>query len=95
MKPGSITGEEMRKKSKKDLVLIHLQMHGSITSWEAIEKFRATRLSDIVFKLKQDGHNISSKPEQNKETGTNMLDTLYIKRMALQGNLHYCEKTMP
>ena len=71
MKPGSITGEEMRKKSKKDLVLIHLQMHGSITSWEAIEKFRATRLSDIVFKLKQDGHNISSKPEQNKETGTN------------------------
>ena len=61
----------MKRKSKKDMVLIHLQMHGSITSWEAIEKFRATRLSDIVFKLKQDGHNISSSPEQNKETGTN------------------------
>ena len=60
-----------KRKSKKDMVLIHLQMHGSITSWEAIEKFRATRLSDIVFKLKQDGHNISSAPEYNENTGTN------------------------
>ena len=72
MKPGSISGEEMRKKSKKDLVLIHLQMHKSITSWEAIEKFRATRLSAIIHTLRhKDGHNITSSPEYNKETGTN------------------------
>ena len=72
MKLLSITGEEMRKKSKKDLVLIHLQMHGSITSWEAIEKFRATRLSAIIHTLRhKDGHNITSSPEYNKTTGTN------------------------
>jgi hypothetical protein len=29
-----------------------------ITSWEAINLYRATRLADIVFKLKQRGHNI-------------------------------------
>jgi len=62
----------MKKKSKKDLVLIHLQMHKSITSWEAIEKFRATRLSAIIHTLRHtDGYNITSKPEYNKDTGTN------------------------
>ena len=49
-----------KKKSKKDLILIHLQMHGSITSWEAIHKFRATRLSAIIFDLKAEGHNITT-----------------------------------
>lgn len=34
-------------------VLLHLQEKGSITSWEAIELYGATRLSDIVFKLRQ------------------------------------------
>ena len=61
----------MAKKSKKDLVLIHLQMHGNITSWEAIEKFRATRLSAIIHTLRDEGHNITSTPEFNKESGTN------------------------
>ena len=53
----------MPKKSQKDMILIHLQMYGTITSWEAIEKFRATRLSGIIFNLKEEGHNISSKTE--------------------------------
>jgi len=61
----------MGKKSKKDLILIHLQMHGSITSWEAIQKFRATRLSAVIHTLRDEGHNITSTPEQNKESGTN------------------------
>ena len=32
-------------------VLKHLQEKGSITSWEAIELYRATRLSAIIFNL--------------------------------------------
>jgi len=73
MRQENILGEGMpKKKSKKDLVLIHLQMHKSITSWEAIEKFRATRLSAIIHTLRHvDGYNITSKPEYNKDTGTN------------------------
>ena len=62
----------MKKKSKKALILIHLQMHGSITSWEAIEKFRSTRLSAIIHTLRHtDGYNITSKTEYNSDTGTN------------------------
>ena len=61
----------MRRKSKKDMVLIHLQMHGSITSWEAITKFKATRLSAIIHTLRhKDGHNITNNSEYNEETGT-------------------------
>ena len=50
----------MPNKSQKDMILIHLQMHKTITTWEAIDKFHATRLSAIIFNLKQEGHNISS-----------------------------------
>ena len=64
----------MKKKSKKDLILIHLQMHGSLTQWEAIEKFKSTRLSAIIHTLRHiDGHNITGTPEYNKTTGTNFV----------------------
>lgn len=43
----------MEKKSKSQLVLEHLQRKGSITSWEAIENYGATRLSAIIFNLKK------------------------------------------
>lgn len=60
-----------KKKSKKDLILIHLQTNSTITSWEAIQKFKATRLSAIIFDLKQEGHNIITINSYNKETGSN------------------------
>jgi hypothetical protein len=43
--------------SKINQVLTHLQKK-PITSWEAITLYHATRLADIVFRLKQQGHNI-------------------------------------
>lgn len=43
--------------SKTNQVLMHLQKK-PITSWEAINLYRATRLADIIFKLRQRGHNI-------------------------------------
>lgn len=39
-------------KGKIARVLLHLQEKGSITSWEAFELYGATRLSDIIFKLR-------------------------------------------
>lgn len=34
-------------------MLEHLQENGSITSWEAIELYGATRLSAIIFNLRK------------------------------------------
>lgn len=47
-------------KSQKEKVLDYLKKGKSITSWEAIQKFRITRLSAIIFILKQEGHPIKS-----------------------------------
>jgi hypothetical protein len=45
--------------SKTVDVLNHLKKK-PITSWEAITKYRATRLADIIFKLRGRGFNIST-----------------------------------
>ena len=50
----------MKKPSKKDLVLQHLQRQ-PITSMDAIELYRNTRLADSVFVLRKEGHNITTK----------------------------------
>lgn len=49
--------------SKIKQVLNYMQENKSITSWEAIEKFGATRLSAIIFNLK-DKYNITSTREE-------------------------------
>lgn len=46
------TQNKKPKLSKTDRVLKHLQEKGSITSWEAIKEFGATRLSAIIFNLR-------------------------------------------
>ena len=46
--------------TKKQKVLDYLLAGKSITSWEAIQKFRATRLSAIIFDLKEHGYPIAS-----------------------------------
>ena len=38
--------------SQEKMVLKHLQEHGSITSYEAIQLYGATRLSAIIFELR-------------------------------------------
>lgn len=45
--------------SKTVDVLNHLKKR-PITSWEAITKYQATRLADIIFKLRGRGFNIST-----------------------------------
>lgn len=49
------------KRTQKQDVLEYMQEHGSITSWDAITMFGATRLSGIIYNLKKDGHIISTK----------------------------------
>jgi len=45
----------------------HLHKTKSITSWEAIEKFRITRLSHYILLLRKEGYIIESKRMQGKE----------------------------
>lgn len=49
----------MTNKTQTSDILKYLQTHKrGITSLEAIEKFGATRLSDIIFRLRKKGYNI-------------------------------------
>lgn len=50
----------MRKTNKHQLVKEHLLKHGSITSWEAIQEYGATRLSSIIFNLRKSGYDIDT-----------------------------------
>jgi len=57
----------IRKVNKYELVKTYLLDHKKITSWEAIEKFRATRLSDIIWKLRCKGYSIASEWVTNED----------------------------
>lgn len=57
------------KITKKDLILNYLKENGSITSLESFEKFRATRLSAIIYDLvHRDGYDIETKIEHSNGT---------------------------
>lgn len=49
---------------KTQKVLEHLREKGSITSWEAIKEYGATRLSAIIFNLKEKGFEINTEMEE-------------------------------
>lgn len=46
--------------SQNEVILAWLQSGKSITSWQAIQKFRCTRLASRIHDLKQKGYNIKS-----------------------------------
>lgn len=47
--------------TKKEKVKKHLIKKGNITSWDAILLYSATRLSSIIFRLKEEGMKIETK----------------------------------
>ena len=49
-----------KKTNKTEEVLKHLRTYGCITSLEAIEKYKATRLSDIIYRLRHRGYRIET-----------------------------------
>ncbi len=56
------------KVSKTAMVKKHLLTKKSITSWEAIEKYKVTRLSAIIHKLRESGWNITNKKLSNENS---------------------------
>ena len=55
-----IVDKATKKESQLKKVLHHLNTKGSITSWEAINLYRITRLSALIYILRDKGHNIST-----------------------------------
>jgi hypothetical protein len=55
----------MASVTQQQMVLDHLKQNGSITSWEAITDYHATRLSGIIFNLRKLGYPITSTMETN------------------------------
>lgn len=51
----------MEKTNKTQLVLKHLKTKKSITSWDAITLYGATRLSAIIFNLRKRGYLIDAR----------------------------------
>jgi len=49
-----------KKTNKTKEVLKHLQTYGCITSMEAIDNYKATRLGDIIYRLRKKGFNIDT-----------------------------------
>ena len=47
--------------TKTARVLKHLLSGKSITSWEAIQEYRVTRLASIIFSLKKKGYPIKTR----------------------------------
>jgi hypothetical protein len=53
-------------KSQTEDILRFMDEHGSITSMDAIKEFGATRLSAIIFNLRERGYDIETHMEVGK-----------------------------
>lgn len=65
--------------SGKEKVLNYLKKHGSITQLEALNLFWDWRLSDKIYRLKKEGHNIKSEDMKvTRSDGKKVYVTKYI-----------------
>jgi hypothetical protein len=64
--------------TKSAKVAQHLRSFKHITSWEAIQKYRVTRLADIIFRLKGKGWLISTVMMETKD-GTRFARYILLK----------------
>ena len=58
--------EESEVNTQASAILWHLGKYGSITSYEAIKEYGATRLASIIFNYRKEGYTIDSMPLQKK-----------------------------
>ena len=47
--------------TQENIILDHLKEHKFITTWEAIQKYRITRLSARIYELREKGYQIVTK----------------------------------
>lgn len=56
----------MDKTSMKQRILNHLEKYGSITTWEAIQNYGCTRISEYIRELRAEDYNIETVWTTNK-----------------------------
>lgn len=67
----------MKKKlNKSKAILEHLMKYGQIHTWQAITEYKATRLSSIIYNLRNKGYDIESIWVQKKDRPRYVLYTL-------------------
>lgn len=61
-----------RNNNKHTQVLNHLQQYGTITSWQAIQQYGATRLASIICNLRKKGYDIETISILDKDRNGNV-----------------------
>ncbi|MBP9742340.1 MAG: hypothetical protein KBD37_03180 [Burkholderiales bacterium] len=56
--------------AQREKIREFLLKHKKISTWEAIQKFRITRLGAHIYELRKRGMNIAAERKRNKVTGT-------------------------
>jgi hypothetical protein len=70
---------QKNKASKQQKVVNHLKKKGTITSWQAIELYGATRLAAIIHTMRKKGHEIHTKNVNAKDRfGNNCTYAKYV-----------------
>lgn len=71
--------------SQKEMVLEYLKKKGSISQQEAIKFFSAYRLSDIIYKLRNEGYKIYTHSERiTNKLGKEVTYGRYVLRLDQQ-----------
>ena len=68
--------------TQENIILDHLKEHKFITTWEAIQKYRITRLSARIYELREKGYQIITKNiTENGKTFAeyNLINTALLK----------------
>ena len=74
-------------KSQLNEIKQHLLWYDTITSWEAIEKYRITRLSAIIHTLRHEGGMNITSTDKRKENGKNWVEYKLVREEAGQFSL--------
>tara|TARA_R110000737_G_C14182289_1_gene413625 strand:- start:5 stop:253 length:249 start_codon:yes stop_codon:yes gene_type:complete len=74
-------------KSQLNQIKDHLELYDTITSWEAIQKYRITRLSAIIHTLRHDNQMSIVSNNKKKDDGTNWAEYKLVREEAGQFSL--------
>lgn len=69
--------------SQLELVHSHLQNTGKISSWEAIQSYRITRLAEYIRQLREKG--LAIKSEWRENNGKNFVEYILEKKVEPSG----------
>lgn len=69
--------------NKTMAVLNYMIMHETITTFEAFQKFGATRLADIIYRLKKHGYEIASTEKEHTDRYGNKIR--YVEYRLIKG----------